>query len=96
MVVDYLWYRRRVKNAGPDSEGLDVIDEWGRLIPDPQRWHSSRGGIGFKEVAKKVHDLGLKFGIHVMRGISVQAYSANTPILDPIKVLLLCHSILHF
>ncbi|KAJ8615359.1 hypothetical protein MRB53_034731 [Persea americana] len=85
VVVDYLWYRRRVKNAGPDSEGLDVIDEWGRLIPDPQRWHSSRGGIGFKEVAKKVHDLGLKFGIHVMRGISVQAYSANTPILDPIK-----------
>ncbi|KAJ8615493.1 hypothetical protein MRB53_034865 [Persea americana] len=84
-VVDYLWYRKREKNASRDSEGLDVIDEWGRLVPEPRRWPSSKDGKGFKEVAKRVHDLGLKFGIHVMRGISVQAYKANTPILDPIK-----------
>ncbi|KAL5994978.1 hypothetical protein ACLOJK_025035 [Asimina triloba] len=85
VVVDYLWYRRNVAGAYVDSLGFDVIDEWGRVIPDPERWPSSRGGKGFKEVAKKVHDMGLKFGIHVMRGISTQAFNANTPILDTTK-----------
>ncbi|GAV87006.1 Melibiase domain-containing protein [Cephalotus follicularis] len=85
VVVDYLWYRRKVPGAYPDSLGFDVIDEWGRMIPDPDRWPSSRGGKGFTEVAKKVHSMGLKFGIHVMRGISTQAVNANTPILDATK-----------
>ncbi|XP_042496030.1 uncharacterized protein LOC122075167 isoform X2 [Macadamia integrifolia] len=85
VVVDYLWYRRKVKGAYTDSLGFDVIDEWGRVIPDPGRWPSSSGGRGFSEVAKKVHDMGLKFGIHVMRGISTQAVNANTLILDTIK-----------
>ncbi|ESR51470.1 alpha-galactosidase [Citrus sinensis] len=55
------------------------------MIPDPDRWPSSRGGKGFTEVAKKVHAMGLKFGIHVMRGISTQAFNADTPILDTVK-----------
>ena len=71
-----------MEGANADSLGFDVIDEWGRMVPDPDRWPSSRGGKGFTEVAKKVHDMGLKFGIHVMRGISTQAVNANTPILD--------------
>ncbi|KAJ8758856.1 hypothetical protein K2173_002635 [Erythroxylum novogranatense] len=82
VVVDFLWYRRKVPGAYTDSLGFDVIDEWGRMIPDPGRWPSSRGGKGFTEVARKVHDMGLKFGIHVMRGISTQAYNANTRIFD--------------
>ncbi|KAL8253616.1 hypothetical protein R6Q59_031837 [Mikania micrantha] len=81
-VVDYLWYRKLVPGAYVDSLGYDVIDEWGRMIPDPVRWPSSKGGKGFSEVAKKVHEMGLKFGFHVMRGISTQAVNANTPILD--------------
>uniref|UniRef100_A0A7N0UAP0 Alpha-galactosidase n=1 Tax=Kalanchoe fedtschenkoi TaxID=63787 RepID=A0A7N0UAP0_KALFE len=85
VVVDYLWYRRKVEGAYSDSLGYDVIDEWGRMLPDPARWPSSRGGKGFAEVAKKVHDMGLKFGIHVMRGISTQAVNANTPIFDSDK-----------
>jgi hypothetical protein len=86
-VVDYLWYRKKVPGAYSNSLGFDVIDEWGRMVPDPGRWPSSNGGKGFSEVARKVHSLGLKFGIHVMRGISTQAVNANTPILDTIKVL---------
>ncbi|XWS63741.1 hypothetical protein CRYUN_Cryun06bG0127700 [Craigia yunnanensis] len=85
VVVDYLWYRRKVEGANTDSLGFDLIDEWGRPIPDPERWPSSKGGKGFSEVAKKVHSMGLKFGIHVMRGISLQAFNANTPILDIVK-----------
>jgi hypothetical protein len=86
--VDYLWYRRKVEGAFHDSLGFDVIDEWGRMIPDPGRWPSSQEGTGFKEVANRVHSLGLKFGIHVMRGISTQAVNANTLILDTTTVFL--------
>ncbi|XP_047966690.1 uncharacterized protein LOC125211056 isoform X1 [Salvia hispanica] len=82
VVVDYLWYRRKVDGAYVDSLGFDVIDEWGRMKPDPGRWPSSRDGQGFTKVAEEVHKMGLKFGIHVMRGISTQAFNANTPILD--------------
>ncbi|KAK3416712.1 hypothetical protein EUGRSUZ_H02479, partial [Eucalyptus grandis] len=81
-VVDYLWYRRKVPGADADSQGFDKIDQWGRMMPDPDRWPSSSGGNGFTEVANKVHSMGLKFGIHVMRGISTQAVNANSPILD--------------
>ncbi|XP_020592593.1 uncharacterized protein LOC110033073 isoform X2 [Phalaenopsis equestris] len=82
VVIDYLWYRKNVKGSSSDSYGYDNIDEWGRLVPDPERWPSSRNGKGFKEVAQKVHDMGLKFGIHLMRGISLEAVNANTKILD--------------
>ncbi|CAN8266426.1 unnamed protein product [Cochlearia groenlandica] len=85
VVVDYLWYRKKVEGAYVDSLGFDVIDQWGRLHPDPTRWPSSRGGKGFKQVADKVHRMGLKFGIHVMGGISTQAYNANTLVMDTVK-----------
>lgn len=81
-MVDFLWYRKNVDGAYVDSYGYDSIDEWGRPFPDPERWPSSKGGKGFSKVAQRVHDMGLKFGIHLMRGISTQAVNANTPILD--------------
>ncbi|KAK7372590.1 hypothetical protein VNO80_05975 [Phaseolus coccineus] len=81
-VVDFLWYRSL--KGEKNSIGFDVIDEWGRMLPDPERWSSSRGGRGFSDVAKKVHNMSLKFGIHLMAGISTQAFNNNTPILDTI------------
>ncbi len=50
-----------------------AMDEYGRLLPDPWRFPSSAGDRGFKPLADYVHSLGLKFGIHVMRGIPRQA-----------------------
>jgi len=50
-----------------------VLDEWGRYIPSPTRFPSSVGGAGFKPLADSIHELGLKFGIHIMRGIPVKA-----------------------
>ncbi|WOL14378.1 hypothetical protein Cni_G23158 [Canna indica] len=85
VVVDFLWYRKNVDGASEDSYGFDYIDQWGRPFPDPDRWPSSRGGKGFAEVARKVHEMGLKFGIHVMRGINKQAVDSGTPILDVLK-----------
>ena len=56
------------------------MDEYSRLIPAPERFPSSADGKGFKPIADYVHSLGLKFGIHIMRGIPRQAVHRNTPI----------------
>jgi len=56
------------------------MDEFGRLIPAPNRFPSSANGRGFKALADYVHSKGLKFGIHIMRGIACKAVDANLPI----------------
>jgi hypothetical protein len=56
------------------------MDEYSRLIPAVNRFPSAAGGMGFRPLADYVHSLGLKFGIHIMRGIPRQAVHANTPI----------------
>lgn len=61
------------------------MDEYSRLIPAPNRFPSSEGGKGFGPLAEYVHSLGLKFGIHIMRGIPRQAVSRNTKILGTDK-----------
>ncbi len=54
------------------------MDEFSRLIPAPERFPSSAGSKGFKPIADYIHSLGLKFGIHIMRGIPRQAVHQNT------------------
>ena len=56
------------------------MDEFGRLIPAVNRFPSSANGAGFKPLADYIHSKGLKFGIHIMRGIPRQAVEKNTPI----------------
>lgn len=57
------------------------MDEYGRLLPSPVRFPSSAGGAGFSTIAQSIHALGLKFGIHIMRGVPRQAVHARRPIL---------------
>ena len=57
------------------------MDAYGRLIPAETRFPSAADGAGFKPLADYVHGLGLKFGIHIMRGIPRQAVTRNCPIL---------------
>lgn len=87
-VVDYLWYQAQTESGALKLTAEDEphyhpmrIDANGRLLPDLQRWPSATGGSGFTAVAAQVHALGLKFGIHTMRGISQTAYAADSPIL---------------
>ncbi|MCR5203174.1 MAG: alpha-galactosidase [Lachnospiraceae bacterium] len=61
------------------------MDEYSRLIPAPNRFPSSADGKGFKPLADYVHGLGLKFGIHIMRGIPRQAVHNNTKLLGTDK-----------
>jgi hypothetical protein len=56
------------------------MDEYGRLMPAVNRFPSSANGAGFKPLAEYIHSKGLKFGIHIMRGIPRQAVEKNLPI----------------
>ncbi|MBR6781506.1 MAG: glycoside hydrolase family 27 protein, partial [Clostridia bacterium] len=56
------------------------MDAYSRLIPAVNRFPSSADGKGFKPIADKIHAMGLKFGIHIMRGIPRQAVHRNTAI----------------
>ena len=51
-----------------------------RLQPAPNKFPSAAGGKGFKALADTIHAKGLKFGIHMMRGIPRQAVAQNTAI----------------
>lgn len=73
-VIDEGWYM-----AEPDGDKLEnrhyLLDGNGLLMPVPNRFPS-----GFKALADWVHGQGLKFGLHIVRGIPKQAVEANSPI----------------
>lgn len=58
-----------------------TMDENGRLWPAVNRFPSAEGGKGFKPLADYVHSKGLKFGLHIMRGIHRLAYEKDVKIL---------------
>lgn len=80
IVCDIQWYEPKAKDNDYNNFTELNMDEYGRLIPAENRFPSAKGGKGFKEIADYCHSLGLKFGIHIMRGIPRQAVHKNTPI----------------
>ncbi len=80
IVVDIQWYGPTAKNHEYDPFCELCVDEYSRVIPAENRFPSAAGGKGFAPLAKYVHSLGLKFGIHIMRGIPRQAVHKNLPI----------------
>jgi alpha-galactosidase len=81
VVVDIQWSEPRAQAHGYRPDAELTMDGYGRLIPAPNRFPSSAGGKGFKPLADYIHSLGLKFGIHIMRGIPRQAARENTAVL---------------
>jgi len=95
-VIDYIWWhphpgdwnnpKRRYGHPNiryaKDGKPLDptTIDQNGRLLPAVERFPSAAGGKGFKPIADYVHGKGMKFGIHVMRGIHRAAYYSDYPV----------------
>ncbi|MDE3057896.1 MAG: glycoside hydrolase family 27 protein [Bacteroidota bacterium] len=86
IVVDIRWYVDNDKAHGYNEKNPVInMDDYGRLIPAVNRFPSSANGKGFKPLAEYIHSLGLKFGIHIMRGIPKLAVERNTPILGSTK-----------
>lgn len=80
VVCDIQWYEPTADGSRYHKFADLCMDEYSRLIPAENRFPSSKGGKGFGPIAKKIHDMGLKFGIHIMRGIPRQAVHKNTKI----------------
>ncbi len=80
VVVDIQWSEMNPQAHGYRPNAELAMDSYGRLIPAPNRFPSSTDGKGFKPLADYVHSLGLKFGIHIMRGIPRLAVKANAPV----------------
>lgn len=82
MVVDIRWYVENDKAGGyNEKDPVFTMDKYGRLMPAVKRFPSAADGNGFKSLADYVHSKGLKFGIHIMRGIPKEAVKENCPVL---------------
>ena len=85
VVIDIRWY---VSNPNDHSYNqfnpIFNYDANGRLLPATNRFPSADGGagqnLGFKPLADYIHGLGLKFGVHMMRGINQDVWNADLPI----------------
>ncbi len=80
IVCDIQWYEPNAKDNDYHNFAPLVCDEYGRLLPAENRFPSAKDGNGFKPIADYCHNLGLKFGIHILRGIPRQAVHNDLPI----------------
>jgi alpha-galactosidase len=80
VVVDMEWFVTNPVAEGNSKTSLYTMDNFGRYTPAVNRFPSAENDAGFKPLADYVHSLGLKFGIHILRGIPKQAVEKNLPI----------------
>jgi len=85
ITVDIQWYEPGATTHDYHPFAPLCMDEYGRLLPAVNRFPSAADKKGFAPLAEYVHARGLKFGIHIMRGIPRQAVHQNTPILGSTK-----------
>ena len=78
--VDIQWYEPQAKGFDYNPAAVLTMDGNGRLLPAPNRFPSSVNGSGFRVLADWTHKKGLKFGIHLMRGVPRQAVEKALPI----------------
>ncbi len=80
VVVDMEWFVINPTPEGNSKTSQYSLDDHGRYTPAVGRFPSSANNSGFKPLADYAHSLGLKFGIHILRGIPKQAVEKNLPI----------------
>ena len=76
VIIDIRWYCNHPSLGGGNYNQRGdqdyVLDEYGRYLPSPSRFPSAMvngKNEGFKAIADSLHNMGLKFGIHIMRGV---------------------------
>ncbi|MDO4070173.1 glycoside hydrolase family 27 protein [Clavibacter michiganensis] len=80
VVVDIQWYEPTARAGGYNEDPPVELDAFGRQMPAVNRFPSAAGGAGFGPLATAVHDLGLRFGLHIMRGIPRLAVARDLPV----------------
>ena len=79
-VVDNGWFGEYSLRPGTiystEKHAHDVrLNEYGFFLPSKAYFPN-----GFQPLSTRCHELGLKFGVHLMRGIPRKAYELNLPI----------------
>lgn len=80
VVCDIQWYEPGADSTRYHNFADLCMDEFGRLVPAVNRFPSADQGRGFSGIAEYIHNKGLKFGIHILRGIPRQAVYEKKPI----------------
>jgi alpha-galactosidase len=80
VVIDEGWYLQNPELATMPEKLRYTVNEEGQYEPAVNRFPSAKDGTGFKALSDAAHADGLKFGIHIIRGIPKQAVLANTRI----------------
>jgi hypothetical protein len=81
VVVDIRWFVENDKAGGYNQINPHyALDAYGRYLPATNKFPSAAGGKGFKPLADYIHAKGLKFGIHIMRGVPKEAVIEKLPI----------------
>jgi alpha-galactosidase len=84
-VVDFIWWIPQMGAFAGSQNGnwnLGNMDQYGRFWPDTTRFPSAKGGKGFKPLSDSCHAMGMKFGIHLMRGVPKMAVRRNCTIFN--------------
>lgn len=74
------WYAAQATTPGCWPLAPLELDAHGRPQPAVDRFPSAMEGCGFAPLAAQVHRLGLRFGVHLTRGVPCQAVGQGLPI----------------
>src|SRR6266481_2407097 len=80
VVVDSGWYVTNHSSGTNADSAQFSLDAFGRYTPAVNTIPSAAQDAGFKPLADYIHSLGLKFGLHILRGIPKEAVRKNLPI----------------
>jgi alpha-galactosidase len=81
ITIDIQWYEPLAHTTEYRRGAILEMDANGRLLPAPNRFPMTEDSRSFKPIADYLHAKGLKFGLHLLRGIPRQAINQNVPIL---------------
>jgi alpha-galactosidase len=80
VVVDEGWYLENPETADVPANLRYTFNAKGQYEPAVNRFPSAKGEAGFKTLSDAAHTDGLKFGIHIIRGIPKKTAMADTRI----------------
>ncbi len=82
ITIDIQWYEPLAHTTEYRRGAVLEMDANGRLLPATNRFPMTAATRSFKPIADYLHAKGLRFGLHLMRGIPRQAVNRdNSPIL---------------
>jgi alpha-galactosidase len=81
ITIDIQWYEPLAHTTAYRRGAVLEMDANGRLLPATNRFPMTAAAHSFKPIGDYLHSKGLKFGLHLLRGIPRQAVADKTPVL---------------